>query len=616
MNPVGAPGMNPAGGPQHRPSGGVVTIMTISRGLLPLMLLGLAGSVAATSAVAAAPTPQPQKAPGRVVFSVDGGAVSSNDDGGGASAAVPLPDGGAVLVGNGGVTGQFHTYAAEINADGSLNPAFATGGIATLPGITAYQVVREADGSLIVAGSGATTDSAAFPPIVLLHLEADGALDPGFGTGGIDTLPIESSCGDCAAISVEPSGRLVVTGDTGRDVSELGRHPSIVAETQWVVAALTPNGALDPSFGRSGIVTLVQSEADGTAVGALADGDIVALGNVSGSGRTVAVLTRLLPSGAADPAFSGGNLIAVPGGAGTDMIAEPDGDVLVDASAAIVRYTAAGLPDPTFASGGVAPLTGFTAAAVLPPPVPPEQTVPTRLLPSPGDGAVVYNVGDSGVVLVERLSANGSPDPTLGGSTTAKRIALGFGGGSGGFVVSVRPRPLPPLAQDSADIRGAIVERANGSFLAVNGVSVLKGTGEGEGDGEGEQEGIFDFAVAGLTPSFAPDPTVGGPATPLYAKLRVIRQHASTDYTRHGILVELTLSEPGLARVVIKADGRVVAQNVLPVPDAGESTLPVELTAYGNQLLRNGHGIELTATLTGRDLLTNTATSTASGTLR
>jgi hypothetical protein len=55
---------------------------------------------------------------------------------------------------------------------------------------------------------------------------------------------------------------------------------------------------------------------------------------------------------------------------------------------------------------------------------------------------------------------------------------------------------------------------------------------------------------------------------------------------------------------------------VLPVFAAGVSFLPVELTSYGNQLLRTHRGVGLTAVVTARDLLTNTATATAVGLLR
>jgi hypothetical protein len=322
----------------------------------------------------------------------------------------------------------------------------------------------------------------------------------------------------------------------------------------------------------------------------------------------VSLLTRLLPTGAVDPSFNGGSLVAVPGGGVSGMIANADGTVVVDATTAVVRYTPAGALDTSFGTGGVAPITGFTAP-ISPFPLPQPSVVQTDMLPAPGDSAVLFDVGNAGVVAGERLTPTGAIDPAFGGPA-AKQVTLGFGGGGSSFVVSVRPRPLPPLAQDSADLRGTLIERADGSLLAVDGASVTTPTGEGTG------RSIFDFAVEGLTSSFAPDPSFGGPATPLYTKLRVIKQRASTAHTRHGILVQLTLSQPGLARVVIKAHGRVVAQSVLPAFGQGAATIPVELTAYGNSLLRTQHGVKVTATATGRDLLTNTSSSTSAATLR
>jgi uncharacterized delta-60 repeat protein len=572
--------------------------------ILAVTLAALAGSLTSAAAVAAA-APAPAQAPGRVVFPVDGGVVSNDDDGGAATAAVALPDGGAVLVGNGGGTGRVHTYVAEITAAGSLDPAFGTRGIATLPGIEADQIVEEADGSLIVAGSGTATDKSEYPPIVLVHLNADGTIDSSFGTDGVETTTIESACGDCAAVSALPGGELAVTGDTGPAEAAPGPTPPA---TQWVVARLTPTGALDPSFGQAGIVTLLPTAGNGTAVAGLGNGDIVALGNLVGGGQTVSVLTRLLPSGAADPTFNGGSLIVEPAGVGASMVADPDGTVLVSGAGTVVRYTSGGLPDPSFGAGGIAHLVGFTAPTI-PAGTGTSQDLPAKLLATPGDGAVAYYVEDGGAAVVERLTPSGGVDPTQGGGG-AKQLGLGFGGGATGPLVTIRPRALPPLDQDSADVRGGMVERPDGSFLAFDGAFVAEGTGEGEG------RSSFDFAVAGLTPSFTADTSFGGPATPLHAKLRVIRQRASTARSRHGILVELTLSQPGLARVVIRAHGRAVAENVLPIFAPGEATLPVELTSYGSALLRNHHGIKLTASLTGRDLLTNTATATSAGTLR
>jgi len=568
-------------------------------------MVAAAGGVCASAGVGAAAALPPAKAPGRVVFSVNGGVVSNDVSGGGAHAAVVLPDGGAVLVGSGGGS---HAYAAQIKPDGSLDASFGSGGIATLPGFNVDQVLREPDGSIVAAGSSGTgLSKTQFPPIVLVRLSANGTIDRSFGASGVATLTIQSSCGNCAAVSVLPTGDLVVTGNTGNFPADPIKNPQATGDTRWVVARLTPNGALDPSFGQAGIATLLPAGSYGTAVATLANGDSVALGRIGIESKTASVLTRLLASGAVDPTFNAGNVVAVPGGGDSAMLANADGTVLVDASTAVVRYTTTGLPDPSFGVGGTAPITGFPIP-VSPFPLLPAQVQPTGMLPAAGDSAVLFNVGSQGVVQGERLTPSGAVDPTFGGPT-AKQITLGFGGGGSGFIVSVRPRPLPPLAQNTADLRGTLVERADGSFLALNGVSVTTPTGEGTG------RSIFDFAVAGLTPAFAPDPSFGGPATALRAKLRVIRQRAATAHTRHGILVELTVSQPGLARVVIKAHGRVVAQNLLPVFAAGGAILPVELTSYGNQLLRGHPPIKVAATATGRDLLTNTATARASGML-
>ena len=60
------------------------------------------------------------------------------------------------------------------------------------------------------------------------------------------------------------------------------------------------------------------------------------------------------------------------------------------------------------------------------------------MLPSPGDSAVLFDVGNAGVVAAERLTPAGAIDPTFGGPTV-KRLTLGFGGGGSSFVFGIRP---------------------------------------------------------------------------------------------------------------------------------------------------------------------------------
>ena len=130
------------------------------------------------------------------------------------------------------------------------------------------------------------------------------------------------------------------------------------------------------------------------------------------------------------------------------MLVNADGTVLVDATTAVVRYTAAGLPDPAFGTGGVAPITGFPVP-ISPFPISQTQTTPTDMLPAPGDSAVLFNVGSQGVVQAERLTPSGAVDPTFGGPT-AKQIIARLRRRRIGLH---RQRPTPPTATAGAEHR-------------------------------------------------------------------------------------------------------------------------------------------------------------------
>jgi hypothetical protein len=167
-----------------------------------------------------------------------------------------------------------------------------------------------------------------------------------------------------------------------------------------------------------------------------------------------------------------------------------------------------------------------------------------------------------------------------------------------------RPGSLPGLAQDSVT-RAAVVRRSDGSYIVTGNAYIYAATG-------GQTQYL---AVEALTPAFTPDLSFGGPALTLRATLRLPRQRAATDRSRHGIRVTLQLSTPGLCRVVIKHGGRIVAQSVLSVPSSGPSTQPVSLTSYGSRLLRSGGHFGLRASAQARDLLTNAAATATTGAL-
>jgi uncharacterized delta-60 repeat protein len=572
-----------------KPTAGAPTRATTAlptRGPAALVASVLAAGLALAGSAQAAPG-RPALAPGRVVFPVDGGVTSANADGGRATQVVSLPDGGAVLIG-GGAPARKGFYAAELTPTGALDPSFGSRGIARLTvgsHLTPVELLRQDDGKLVVVASTGPAKQ-----LVVLRINADGGLDQTFGSGGVATSPIAAACDACTPAALAPDGDIVLTGEN----LDPGGSPS----PTWALTRLTPSGALDQTFGHVGIETIPGTDSGGYDVAVLADDDIITLGltNLSAGKASIAMLTRVTPMGLSEPDFDGGVPAELPPGSGASAIyVYPDESVLVGGTTAVFRFTSVGNPDTTFANAGIARVGSLPS--------------PLELLPA-ANGAVLAvgpTNGSPNSLTALRIAADGSVDPALGGPTGAL-YQPPFGGGRSSFVSSTRPRPLPPLAQDSF-LDAAVAARPDGSYLAVGGVAVSQPTGDGGG------RSIFDFAAAALTPSFTPDTGFGGPAERLTMKLTVSRQTARTAVSKHGIAVRIDLSAPGLARVRIKAHGTLVAQSVLPIFGSGARTLPVELTSGGAAVLRAHPGVRVTASASARGLLTATTHASASGTL-
>jgi uncharacterized delta-60 repeat protein len=567
----------------------------------------------ALPAMSEAAAPSVSTAPGRVVFAVDGGARQSNIDAGGAGFAVALADGKALLLGSTSPADR-SLRAARIDRNGALDPTFGSGGIASLPAQTnVLQVLRQPDGKLLlVAGDVPGTTSPSAPlRLKVTRLNADFSIDASFGAGGTVVTPINEGCGACTTAALQPDGAIVLTGTTGTITSPTA--PNL----RWAVARLTPAGALDASFGTGGVATIpTAASTSGFNVAVGPGGTIVSSAQSQPdllSGESTLLLARLTPDGSLDSSFGGGDVVTTPLSTGFLTLVLADGSVVmggqpqrelpVRPGAALsrqllVRYTPGGALDGSFGSGGVVDLG--TADD------------PRQLLPAAGRAVTVVatpafvqmpgSFPRPGGLSVRTVGANGSVPP-------ARVIALPFGGGGSSFVVSIKPRPVAEIVQNSFG-GTRLVPRPDGSYLVPGGVSVTQPTGEGSGYSIGR------FAAAGLTSSLELDPSFGGPAAPLRLSVRLSRQRARTAFKRHGIRIELKASAVGLARVKILAGRRAIAHSLLPVFTTARHVLPVELTKYGNLYLRRHRNVRVTISATGRDLLTTTRTATARGRLR
>jgi uncharacterized delta-60 repeat protein len=123
------------------------------------------------------------------------------------------------------------------------------------------------------------------------------------------------------------------------------------------------DGDLDPTFGSGGVVHLPFGGGAGD-VAVAPDGKIVAISDVPGS-DTTAYVVRLTATGALDETFAGDGtaVLSRDGGVSAREVAvQPDGKIVVagivepldDAEGIVFRLTEGGEPDPTFDDDGVA----------------------------------------------------------------------------------------------------------------------------------------------------------------------------------------------------------------------------------------------------------------------
>jgi uncharacterized delta-60 repeat protein len=186
--------------------------------------------------------------------------------------------------------GRFEIYVGRLTAAGEADRSFSEDGVLTLPG---FEEIGEA-----VVGAGDDVYFAAGTD-ALVHLRADGELDPGFGENGarqVRRRAVDDS------IALDRSGNLLLSAGLHGIGLGIG------------VKRLHPDGSLDRGFGRAG-TALVRRQ--GYGYGELAvdsrGGILVAAGPVQPAPRSAGlILTRLRPNGSLDRGFGRNGRVEVP----------------------------------------------------------------------------------------------------------------------------------------------------------------------------------------------------------------------------------------------------------------------------------------------------------------
>jgi len=262
--------------------------------------------------------------------------------------------------------------------------------------------------------------------LVLARLGLDGRLDPSFGVGGV--IPFTSDhavevAHDLPKLAVQADGKIVVAVEGSLEGS--GRN--------LVVARFLANGEYDPGFGGGGEVSVLlgtQARPAGVFIGTngsiTVPAPLCCLGR-SGPGHFGEGLSvvRLTAAGQPDPTWAGdGSLfMPTPGAEGAVEAAAPAGDGLllsverstptVSTIGELVKLTPSGAADPSFGSGGGIRLFNRVGSVS-----PSDLTVDAK-------GRVV-GVGWSSRIAVFRLRPDGGKDRTFNGG---ERLVLPYGGG-------------------------------------------------------------------------------------------------------------------------------------------------------------------------------------------
>jgi uncharacterized delta-60 repeat protein len=285
---------------------------------------------------------------GIVVTSVGSGDTLANS-------TVIQSDGKIVVAGtaSNGIDNDF--CVIRYNADGSLDPGFnGTGSVLTAVGTgddAAKAVALQTDGKIVVAGFAGLGSFASFG---VVRYNPDGSLDSSFNSIGTVTIMMGSGDAYAQGVVVQADGKIVVAG-----------YSSDGSTTSFALARLLSDGTLDPSFNGTGkIITPVGGFNSGAnSVALQGDGKIIAAGYASnGSNYDFAVL-RYGTNGALDPTFNGTGVVTTPFDISDEfafkVAVQADGKIVAAGYAtlasaadfALARYQANGTLDPGFNNG-------------------------------------------------------------------------------------------------------------------------------------------------------------------------------------------------------------------------------------------------------------------------
>jgi uncharacterized delta-60 repeat protein len=317
--------------------------------------------------------------------------------------------------------------------DGTLDKTYGTNGGWT-PGTFdttqkfAFSQVLDSAGRTVIVGY---TESNIVAELFVARYTADGILDTTFGTNGSGYTTTQFYTGEPSygySLILDSSDRILFVGYSW--------NTNDTDDQKLILARYTANGILDPTFGSNGGWTPTQFYTNRGARGyslILDSSDrIIVTGSSSNAANTnnQLVVARYTANGILDPTFGTGGFTDTafyPGQSegGYQLVLDSTERIIINGytrnitsdftQLVVARYTANGILDPTFGSnGGFTPTTFYTGESS-------DTSTNSLVLDSTEQIILVGTTQDStsGLykLLVVRYTTNGILDPTFGSSS-------------------------------------------------------------------------------------------------------------------------------------------------------------------------------------------------------
>lgn len=265
----------------------------------------------------------------------------------------------------------------------AFDTAFGTDGISLLALAASghdrlYSVTQTPDGRTYAAGFIAEGGDQS---LAVARIDASGGLDQSFGRDGVASVNVAiggKTLEVARGLAIQSDGKIVIAGPVEHDIAATG---DAARDTDVALARFDTDGTIDTSFGTSGVAVVdFGTGRAGSGTSFLADnswglanlpGDrLVLWGSTPAAGAdrtdTDFVAVGLTAAGVVDTAFGTGGTFTADLGASADnprnVLVQPDGRIVATGYSNIdgvvqpvmVRFSAAGVLDGEFGSGGIA----------------------------------------------------------------------------------------------------------------------------------------------------------------------------------------------------------------------------------------------------------------------